>query len=476
MRREGLFLSKAANLNTPQDRTFILESMPVNQAIWTLAIPTMAAMLIQVIYNMTDTFFIGKLGNPHMVAAISLSLPIFMIVQAFGNIFATGGASLISRLLGKGEREKACQAGAISFWSALTVCIFISLLAFLFVEPILMSCGASENTIGFGKSYLSIMLLGSPFIGIKMTLAGLLRSEGATREAMVGLMSGSILNILLDPVFIFVFDMDVAGAAVATVIGNIVGFIYLVSFYLKKKGIISISPKYYSFNLRVYADIFKIGIPASLGMALMSTGFAVANVYAAGFGDDVVAANGVVMRSTNIAVMLIMGLGHGCQPLMGYSYGAGLYGRLMEVIKRAITIGTVISSSFAIFFFLFPDFTVQIFINDPRVIELGVKIIRWLALAMPVFGVQVILMTMFQSLGKTVQSLIISLGRQGLFYIPALIIFSTSWGFNGFIFALPFADVVTTMLSFTLFLLMKKKLFDPSEKTLDNKCPTLSEI
>lgn len=471
-------MSKATNIGTPRDRTSILESMPVNQAIWTLAIPTMVAMLIQVIYNMTDTFFIGKLNNPNMVAAISLSLPIFMIVQAFGNVFATGGASLISRLLGKGEREKACRAGAVSFWSSLTVCVFVSLLVFLFVEPILMSCGASENTIGFGKSYLSIMLLGSPLIGLKMTLAGLLRSEGATREAMVGLMSGSILNILLDPVFIFLFDMNVAGAAIATVIGNIVGFMYLLSFYLKKKGIISISAKYYSFNLRVYADIFKIGIPASVGMALMSTGFAVANIYAAGFGDDVVAANGVVMRSTNIAVMLIMGLGHGCQPLMGYSYGAGLYDRLMKVIKRAITIGTVISGSFAAFFFLFSDFTIQIFINDPRVIELGVKIIRLLALAMPVLGVQVILMTMFQSLGKTVESLIISLGRQGLFYIPALVIFSTTWGFNGFIFALPFADVVTTMLSSTLFLLMKKKLFDPSnkEKMLENKCPTFTEI
>lgn len=471
-------LNKAANLNTPQDRTSILESMPVNKAIWTLAVPTMAAMLIQVIYNMTDTFFIGKLGNPHMVAAISLSLPIFMIVQAFGNIFATGGASLISRLLGEGEKEKACRAGAICFWSSLIVCTFVSLLVFLFVKPILMSCGASENTIGFGKSYLSIMLLGSPFIGIKMTLAGLLRSEGATKEAMVGLMSGSILNILLDPIFIFLFDMDVAGAAVATVIGNIAGFLYLISFYLKKKGIISISSRYYSFDLRVYAEIFKIGIPASIGMALMSTGFAVANVYAAGFGDDVVAANGVVMRSSNIAVMLIMGLGHGCQPLMGYSYGARLYGRLLEIIKRAILIGTVISGSFAIFFFLFSNFTIQIFINDARVIELGAKIIRLLALSMPVLGVQVTLMVMFQSLGKTVQSLIISLGRQGLFYIPALVFFSTSWGFNGFIFALPFADVVTTMLSTTLFLLMKKNLFDPSkkEKMLENKCPTFTEI
>jgi multidrug efflux pump len=454
--RERPNLKEPQNIEAGQERIHILESMPVNKAIWTLAIPTMTAMLIQVIYNMTDTFFIGKLNDPHMVAAIAISIPVFLLIQGFGNVFAVGGASLISRLLGKGEEESASQAGAIAFWSALTVCSIVSVIFFLFTEKILQFCGASVYTLGFGKSYLKIMFLGGPFIGTGMVLAGLLRSEGATREAMIGITAGSILNMVLDPIFILLLNMGVSGAAIATVIGNVAGFLYLVAFYLKKKSIVSISRKHYSFDREAYTDIFKIGIPASVGFILMSICFAVANVFAAGFGDDVVAANGVIMRVTNLPVMLVLGLAQGCQPLLGYSYGAQKHERLFATLKRSITIGTIMSTIFAFLFIVFPDFWIRTFINDPTVINLGVKIIRPLAWALPFLGVEMILMTMFQSLGKTVESLVVSLGRQGLFFVPALYVFSSLWGFNGFVFALPFADVATTLLSVLLFLNMRK--------------------
>ena len=440
------------------DRTHILDSMPVYRAIWTLALPTMMAMLVQVIYNMTDTFFIGKLNEPNMVAAIAISMPIFMMIQAFGNIFAVGGASLISRLLGQGERAGASRAGAVSFWSAAAVCTAVSILGFIFIEPVLMSAGASVNTIGYGKSYLQIMLLGSPVIGLKMAMAGLLRSEGATREAMIGMISGSLLNIALDPIFIFLLKMDVAGAAVATVIGNVVGFSYCLSFYIRKKGVVSISWKHFRFDRAVYAEIFKIGIPASIAMLLTSTGFALGNVFASGFGDEVVAANGVARRISNITVMLSMGLGQGCQPLMGYSYGAKKYNRLLETIKKAALSGTAVCTALALLFYLFSNFWIQVFINDPVVIDLGAQIIRSFSLAMPILALQMLLMSMFQALGKGVQSLVISLGRQGLFYIPFLIFFSKQWGFNGFIRALPAADVATTLLSLALFLLLRQEL------------------
>ncbi len=440
------------------DRTHILESMPVYRAIWTLALPTMMAMLVQVIYNMTDTFFIGKLNEPNMVAAIAISMPVFMMIQAFGNIFAVGGASLISRLLGQGERAGASRAGAVSFWSAAAVCTVVSMVGLIFIKPVLMSCGASVNTIGYGKSYLSIMLMGSPFIGLKMALAGLLRSEGATREAMIGMISGSLLNIVLDPIFIFLLKMDVAGAAVATVIGNIVGFSYCLSFYTRKKGVVSIAWKHFRFDREVFAEIFKVGVPASIGMLLTSTGFAVGNVFASGFGDEVVAANGVARRISNITVMLSMGMGHGCQPLMGYSYGAKKYDRLQETIKKSILVGTITCVTFAFLFYILSDFWIRVFINDPVVIALGAKIIRSFSLGMPVLAAQMLLMSMFQALGKGVQSLVISLGRQGFFYIPFLSIFSAQWGFNGFIRALPAADLATTLLSLALFYFLRREL------------------
>ena len=456
---------RVKNTALKQNRMHILEAMPVSKAIWVLALPTMVAMLIQVVYNMTDTFFIGKLNNPNMVAAISISMPIFMIIQAFGNIFAVGGASLISRLLGRGERENAKQAGAIAFWAALSMSIVVTLIGFLFRRKILMLCGATDETIGFALSYLTIMLFGSPLIGLQHALNGLLRSEGATRESMTGMIMGSILNMILDPVFIFTFNMGIAGAAVATVIGNLVGFLYFIGFYVQKKSVISISPKYFRLNWEFIQEILKIGIPATMGMMLMSLGFSLTNVVARGFGNDVIAANGVVMRITNIAVMLTIGLAQGCQPLMGYSYGAKKYQRLLATVKRAITIGTIMDTVFAVLFFLLADFWIKVFIVDPAVIDYGSRIIRAFTVAMPFLGMQMVLMNMFQALGKSIESLTVSLGRQGLFYIPALFIFSSLWGFDGFKFAMPFGDIATTCLAFVLFWRMQKK-FTFTEKEL----------
>ena len=459
-----IYLNKMKNKRTipkdiqNSDRTLILESIPVNKAIWKLAIPTMLGMLVQVIYNMTDTFFIGKLNNPNMVAAISICMPIAMIVQTFGNIFAIGGASLISRLLGEKAANKANHAGAISFWAALTLCTIAAIFGLIFREPLLNIVGASENTMEYAKNYLTIMLIGGPFMGLQMAMGGLLRSEGATKESMVGMMTGSIINMVLDPILILSLSMGIAGAALATTIGNTIGFLYYIVFYLKKKGVISISPKYFSFEKSYYGNIFKIGLPASLGMMLMSAGMIIMNIYAAGFGDNVIAASGVVMRITNIAIMLIMGLAQGCQPLMGYSYGCQNFSRLFQTIKRSIASGTIMCTAFAVIFYIFAKQWIQVFIFDEEVVTLGVTIMRAMVISMPFMGVQMILMTMFQSLGKSVQSMIVSLGRQGLFFIPAIIIFSTVWGFGGFIYAQPFADIFTTVLAITLFLAMRKKI------------------
>ena len=230
---------------------------------------------------------------------------------------------------------------------------------------------------------------------------------------MVGMMTGSVLNMILDPIFILVLDMGITGAALATIIGNFVGFSYNISFYLRKKGLISVSIKNYIFDKKYYAAIFKIGLPASFGMILMSLGMSTANSFAASFGDASVAAFGVVMRVTNIAIMVVMGLAQGCQPLMGYSYGAKKYDRLFATIKRAMLIGTILGVTFAVLFNVFADSWIRVFINDQAVIEQGVIVMRAFTFGMPFVGVQMILMVMFQALGKTVQSLVISLEDKG---------------------------------------------------------------
>ena len=440
------------------ERTKFLESAPVKTAILKLSIPTMMAMLLQVIYNMTDTFFIGKLNNPDMVAAIALCMPIVMGIQAFGNIFAIGGASLISRLLGEGQREKTNHTAAISFWSSSVMSVFITVLLYIFKEPILIICGASENTLSWCIRYMDIMLIGGAAMGLQMTLAGLLRSEGATTESMIGMISGSVLNIILDPVFILLLGMNVSGAALATTLGNLVGFSYFIIFYIRKKGIISIAPKHFLFKSYYFINIFKIGVPASLDMILMSLGMSVANSIAASFSDILLAAFGVNFRLLSVGIMLAAGMGHGCQPLMGYSYGCGNNTRLLQTIRYALLYTLSLGIFFSITFFAFSHGLIRAFINDADVIRTGAKFMRIMAIALPFIGPQMILRTLFQALGKSIEALVLSLGRQGLFFIPAILILSKLYGENGFMLAVPITDIFTTVLAALLLLFMRKHL------------------
>ena len=449
---------QSKNVSKKLERTQILESAPVKTAILKLSIPTMLAMLLQVIYNMTDTFFIGKLNNPDMVAAIALCMPIVMGIQAFGNIFAIGGASLISRLLGEGQREKANHTAAISFWASSVTCVLITALLYIFKEPILLVCGASENTMSWCIRYMDIMLIGGAAMGLQMTLAGLLRAEGATTESMIGMVSGSVLNIILDPIFILLLGMNVSGAALATTLGNFVGFSYYIIFYFRKRGIISIAPKHFLFKGYYFSNIFKIGVPASLDMILMSIGMSVANAVAAGFSDILLAAFGVNFRLLSVGIMIAAGMGHGCQPLMGYSYGCGNIKRLLKTIKYALLYTLSLGIFFSILFLAFSGSFIRAFINDADVVRTGAKLMRLMAIALPFIGPQMILRTLFQALGKPVEALVLSLGRQGLFFIPALLTLSRLFGEAGFMFAVPITDIFTTVLAFILLLFMRKHL------------------
>ncbi|MFA0815458.1 MAG: MATE family efflux transporter [Anaerofustis sp.] len=439
------------------DRMWMLSGMPIKQAVWALGVPMILSMLVQVIYNMTDTFFIGQLNNPNMVAAISVCLPIAYILQTFGNIFSIGGASLISRMLGSGEKGNASHAAAISFWSTCVLSLIGCVVGYLYLSPILRLVGASDQTIGYAETYLKILLVGGTFIGAQMALGGLIRSEGATKESMIGMVIGSVLNIVLDPIFILWMDMGVDGAALATVIGNTVGFGYYILFYLRKKGIISINIRNFSFEGRYYAEIFKIGVPASLGFLVMSLGMALSNVIAAGYGDDVVASFSIVYRITSIGFMIVLGLAEGCQPLMGYSYGARNYRRLFDTIRYANIVSTLICLVFAVVFFLFPEAWIAVFMKNEDVISIGSTIMRVMLVSMPFWGVQVVLLTLFQAIGKPIQSMVISLGRQGLFLVPFLFLFTRIWGYMGFIWAEPTADVFTSVLAVVLYYAMKNK-------------------
>ncbi|MDR2519615.1 MAG: MATE family efflux transporter [Eubacteriaceae bacterium] len=459
------------------DRLFILESMPVSKAVVTLAVPTIIANIIQFVYNLTDTFFIGKLSNSFMVAAIGLCMPVTMVLQSFGNMFSIGGASLISRYLGAGRKEDAKHVSATSFWSALSISCVIAVISCLFTREIVLMAGADQDTVGYAKDYLLMLMIGAPFIAMQMALNGILRSEGASNISMRGMITGSVINIILDPIFIFLFGWGIMGAAVATTIGNICGFAMNLSYFVGKnsKSVLSVSPKMVKLHWEYFSDILKIGVPASLGMFLMSFAQILSNRVAGSFGSNLIAANNIVMRVTTIAMMFTMGLTQGSQPLMGFSYGAKKYRRLNETIRFTIFSGTLMNIVFALVLWFAAGFWIRVFINIEDIITLGAKIVRVMCFSMPFMAIQMTLMTAYQALGKSVAALVVSLGRQGIFFIPALYIFSSLWGVDGYIWAGPFANIFTAVVSVFIFLFIRKSFPASADDPLQALSPQFAE-
>ena len=439
------------NQHSKNAKLHLLETTPVTPAILKLAIPTMLGMVVQVFYNMTDTFFVGRLNDANQVAAVAIIMPIFMITMALSGIFGNGGASYLSRLLGSKEYDRAKQTLSTAWLAGLALSVLVMLAGFYWMPSILSVSGASEQTYPFAASYLRIILAGNVLIMLNFAAAQLLRAEGAAKEAMFSMAIGTVANILLDPLFIFTFHQGVAGAAIATVIGNGLAFAYCLQYYLRRKSLIPLTLAGLTFDWTIYREIFKIGVPASLSHLLMSCANVFMNNIAARYGDATVAAIGIDMRVFTMPIMLCIGLAIGAQPLFGYSYGAKNLPRLKASIKTAVALATGITLCFTALFALFPAQFVRIFLNDSEVIAVGVKILGAMVFGLPFIGVQMVLMNAMQAMGKGMPALIISLSRQGIVFVPSLILLNRLFGFSGFIYAMPAADILSAFLSVALF-------------------------
>ncbi len=424
-----------------QDRIYLLENEPVKSAIFKLALPTMLAMAMQMIYNLTDTYFIGQTGNLNLVAAISLASPLVMLFQGVGNIFATGSSSYISQRLGAKEYDEAKKANSVAFYTSIGVAILFTLLFLLFKNSILLIIGTSEATIEPTEDYLSIMSILCLFPILNITLSGLIRSEGATDKAMKGMIIGIVINIILDPLFILYFNMGSSGAAWATIIGNIISVCYFISHFLRKNTMLSIKIKDFKPSKRIYGDTFKIGIPSALSNLVMSISFILVNVIAVTYGDYVVAGNGIQMRVNSMVIMLLIGLAQGYQPFAGYCFGAKKYNRLKEGFWITLLYGTILSIFFTFIFIFFKEQLIRMFIDEPNTVAAGTALLRAFTYCVPFFGIQFTILVTFQATGQALKALFISLGRQCIIYIPLLFILNSVFGFNGFIFAQPIADI-----------------------------------
>ena len=439
-------------------RLFILEEMPVPKAIMKLALPTVLSMVVQILYNLTDTFFIGKLNDPYQVAAVAIAMPITMFQMAVAGIFGNGGASYISRLLGQRKYTQAREAATSSLFGCILISIVVGVVGALTGTHLVRLIGASANTAVFASHYVNIILIGSPIVMMNFAMTQLLRAEGAANQAMIGLLIGTGVNIVLDPLFIFGLGMGVSGAAYATVIGNGCGMLWNMRYYLKGKSAVAPKLEYLKMHWETYKQILFIGIPASLGQITASFGSSISYNLASYYGDYHVAAIGVAMRVFTIPIFVFLGIAIGVQPLIGYNFGSKNFKRMKETIRSSLLISLSLAFFGILLFTLLPKQLIMIFIEDPLVVSIGTMVLLAYVFAIPFAAAGMIFMTTLQSMGKALPALIVALSRQGIMYLPALFILNKLQGFEGLVLAMPVADGLTNMLSFTFVYLIFRKM------------------
>ena len=449
-------------MNSPKVRE-IFQKAPVPTAVFQNALPAMAAMLMVLVYNLADTFFIGQTHDAFQVAAVSLATPVFLIFMAVGTIFGVGGTSVISRAMGQGKQEYAKKVCAFCMWSCIAVGIILSAILLIFMDSILGLVGASAETWSLAKTYLTIVISSGPFTLISSCYSNIIRAEGQSGKAMMGQILGNLFNIVLDPVMILVLGWNIAGAAIATVIGNVAAAFYYLAYFVRGKSTLSIHPKDVTFKEGICKNVLAIGIPAALGPVMMSVSQMVINSQMAGYGDMAIAAMGVATKVTTITGMICMGLGQGIQPLLGYCVGAQLWKRFKEVLKFSLLLALGLGTALTGICYLFTDQIVSAFLTNPTAFHYSVQFSKILLATSFLFGVFYVLINALQAMGAATESLIISISRQGIIFIPTLFILKTVIGMTGLVWAQPVADVFSLLLACLLYMRISKKMMANKE-------------
>ncbi len=441
-----------------KDNKELFENAPVAKAVAVMGVPTMISMLVVVIYNMADTFFIGQTGDPMQVAAVSLATPVFMVFMALGNLFGIGGSSAISRALGEKKAERAKNISSFCCYGSLGLGIIMALLFLVGMDGILKLIGASENTIGYARDYLTYIAFGGPFIMFGTAFGNILRGEGAAKESMIGNMIGTVTNIVLDPVMILGLNWGVVGAAVATVIGNMAASGFYLLYFLQRKSSLSIRLRDFKAGERIAAGVMSIGIPASLNNILMSCANIVLNQVLISYGDTPVAAMGVAMKANMLLVLLQIGLCSGIQPLIGYSYGARNKKRLMQVFRFTGVCAVVMGTLLTILMVAARQTIIRAFIDDSQVVAYGIQMVIALQISGPVLGILFLCINTIQGMGKAIPSLVLTICRQGAVFIPSVYILNGLFGLDGVIYAQPVADFISIVLSLIICLGIFRKM------------------
>lgn len=415
---------------------------PIPKLIVSLAVPTIISMLVTSIYNLADTYFVSCLKSDSATGAVGVVFALMAIIQAVGFALGLGSGSIISRLLGQQKKDEADSIFCSGFTAALVLGLLVTVFGLLFLDPLMRLLGSTDSILPYARDYGQYILLGAPIMTASFVLNNVLRSEGHATLSMVGITAGGVLNIILDPIFIFVFGMGIAGAAIATVLSQCISFLILLSCFVTKKSMLRLSVRHISPKPMVYVDILRTGLPSFFRQGLASIATAALTVAAGAYGDSAVAAMSVVGRVFMFILSVLIGFGQGYQPVVGYNYGAKRFDRVRSSFFFTLKTGSLMMGILALAGWFAAPFVIGVFGSGPMQ-EIGTFAMRAQCVGLLFQPLGVVTNMTFQSIGKSWQATVLSSARQGIFFLPLILILPPMAGLMGVQLTQPLADALT---------------------------------
>ena len=449
------------------DNRDLFEKMPVSRAVIALVIPTIISQIITVIYNMADTFFIGQMNDPNQVAAATLIMPPFVMMTGIANLFGIGGASLIARSLGAGDRARARRCASYSIYTAALVALVYGLSIYSMRSFLFPLLGSDAETYGFCEDYvLWTIAIGAVPTVLSAALAHLVRAEGHSGQAAFGVALGGILNIALDPLFIFALGMEVKGAAIATMLSNLISCLYfiLLIYRHRKSTVISFSPKHYGFRNGISREVLLVGFPAFLLMLMGTFSNIVLNKLVVSYSNEAIAGMGIAKKIDMLAFAIANGMTQGVLPLIGYNYAAKNIARMRASIKTSFLYSMIVAAAGAVFLFVCAVPVMRLFIDNAATVAYGQHFLRVICVTCPAISITMMIITIFQATGQKFKPLVLSFFRKGGFDVPAMFVMNAWAGAQGIPYATPISDVLAMVCAILLFIPYWRRLCNEQKK------------
>lgn len=435
----------------------IFDTQHLYKSYFRMALPVVLGLVVTLIYNLADTFFIAQTNDTNLIAGVSLCAPVFTALMAFGNIYGQGGSSLISRLIGSDDNEGTARVSSFCFYAAIVTGIILAIIMTFFSTPLLSLLGADADTMPHAKSYYMILSIFAPVIVVSFIHQNLVRCEGLASESMMGTILGALINIILDPILISGFNMGAMGAAIATVIGYFCSILYFLNLLKTKSQKLSIKPKDAHINLNWFKQIMGIGITAALSNLTQSFTLILTNQFLLDFGNDKIAAMGIVLKISMITQLVLVGFSFGGVPLFGYFYGKKEYDELKKLIEFCLLFLSGLALTLTLVLCIFTKPVMGFFIKDASLIVTGVPMLRWQIAGSIFAGIVLLLTVLFQASGKVVPSFILSVSRQGIVFLIVIIICAKLFAYNGILMSQALSDIISAIIGIAL--LLKANIF-----------------